>query len=111
MAQFRRWFVGMCSGRVNCTFQWAAINRDSVVLVSASEGDQDVRVLSSRREPDRFSGAALITVHNIAPFGEPHGEDPNNGVRFVITVDWDDDLPIWADIALMDDVAGWITSR
>ena len=109
MAQVQRWFLGFWSGRLNCTYSWAAINHTSVVLVSAAEGT-DVPGQGSTRDPDRFVGDALITVRNIAPFGIAGGEGlqtPNagqigGGVRFVVTVDWNEPLPIWVDIVLID---------
>jgi len=96
----------MWVGRLNCTFGWNAINHQSVVLVSASEGAQDVNQALSQREPDRFVGEALITVHNIAPFGDAPG---GGGVKFVLFVNWYEPLPIWVDIVLLDEVPiGWL---
>jgi hypothetical protein len=92
-----------------------------VVLVSAAEGKRDVSVAATQGEPERFVGDALVTVHNIAPFGlgrsggfglgnEP--PNPGGGVSFVITVAYDRALPIWADIAVMDtEPVGWALSR
>ena len=112
--------VGVERGRVNCTLNWSAINHLSVVLVSASEGRENVNEVSSNREPDRFVGRALITVHNIAPFGIAGGEglqtpgdaQIGGGVRFVLTIDWDEPLPIWVDIVLLDEApVHWLRSN
>jgi hypothetical protein len=60
-------------------------------LVSASEGRDPI----TTQAPERFVGSADITVHNIAPF--------DGGVTFLLTVDWPDPLPIWADIVVLDE--------
>jgi hypothetical protein len=103
MPHVARWFVGYYRGRLNCTFNWPVINKQSVVLVSASEGAAP----ESTAAPERFVGAANVTVHNIAPFGfvDPYGGNPpgGGGVRFVLTVDWGEPLPIWADIVVLDE--------
>jgi hypothetical protein len=91
MAQVTRWFLGHWNGRLNCTFSWGAINHQSVVLVSASEGRDPVNT----QAPERFIGAADVTVKNIAPF--------DGGVGFVLGVDWGSPLPIWADIVVLDE--------
>ena len=46
-------------------------------------------------------GAANITVMNISPHSTP--EDPNNGVTFVVNVDWKEPLPIVTDITVFDE--------
>lgn len=109
MPRVQRWFLGFWHGRLNCTYSWNAVNHASTVLVSAGEGtDRPGR--ATTQDPDRFVGDALITVHNIAPYGLAPGEGyelvgggpVGGGVRFVLTVDWDEPLPIWADIVLLD---------
>lgn len=104
MPRVARWFVGHWRGRLHCTLNWRAIHQQSVVLVSASEG----RDPSDTLAPGRFVGAANVTVHNIAPFGltDPFGggSPGGGGVRFVLTVEWDEPLPIWADIVVLDEL-------
>jgi hypothetical protein len=90
MAKVFRWFVGHWNGRVVCTFNDNGISHQSVVMVSASEGD----AADSSQSPRRFIGDANVSVHNIAPF--------DGGVTFVITVDWNEPLPVWADIVVFD---------
>jgi hypothetical protein len=115
MAQVRRWYIGMVRGRVRCNFSWKAINHQSVVLISAAEGRRDARTAGSTADPERFVGAANVTVRNIAPYGTAPGEglEPKDGgvvgggVEFVIDVEWHDPRPIWADIALMDEIPKW----
>ena len=41
MPQVVRWFVGMHHRRINCKLNWAAIDRQSVVLISASQGPNE----------------------------------------------------------------------
>jgi hypothetical protein len=84
-------------GRCLLNFNWDAIDHDSVVLVSASEyrpNDADPK------HSPRFVGDATITVDNISPHGPPF--DPNHGVTFVITVDWDSPLEVVTDIIVLD---------
>ncbi len=104
MAQVRRIFWGRMQGRVRCTFTSRAIHRQSIVLVTASEGQEPVNSLA----PDRYVGDADIIVHNIAPFGyvDPYGGTPpeGGGVRFVVTVYWHEPLPIWTDIVILDEI-------
>jgi Papain-like cysteine protease AvrRpt2 len=79
-------------GTVTLNYNWPAIDQDSVVVVTASEYNN---------EHVRFIGAASITVANIAPHGPPY--DPNHGVTFVVNVDWGSPLNIVTDITLLDD--------
>lgn len=91
MPQTIRKYWGKKRGRVSLNFNWDVIEKDSVVLVSASEYDK-------RRV--RFIGAASITVSNIAPHGPPF--DSNKGVTFVVNVDWDSAINIVTDITVLD---------
>ena len=86
-----RKYWGQHHGRVALNYNWPAIDQDSVVLVTASEYNNQ-RV--------RFIGAAPITVSNIAPHGPPY--DPNHGVTFVVNVDWASPLNLVTDITLLD---------
>jgi hypothetical protein len=78
-------------------FNWAAINHDSVVLISASEYTPDG---ADPIHSPRFVGAANITVDNISPHSPPY--DPNHGVTFVVTVDWGSPLHVVTDITVLD---------
>ena len=91
MPQTIRKYLGSLHGRVTLNFNWPAIDRDSVVVITASEYNNQ-RV--------RFIGAASITVANIAPHGPPY--DPNHGVTFVVNVDWASPLNIVTDITVLD---------
>lgn len=66
-----RYDWGNHRGWVNCTFNWGVVNRNSVVLVSATETFQ---------EGVAGLGNAVYTVHNVAPF--------DGGVRFRVHIDW-----------------------
>jgi hypothetical protein len=92
MPQTIRKYWAPFHGRETLNFNWPAIDQDSVVLVTASECNQQ-RV--------RFVGAASITVANVAPHGPPY--DPNHGVTFVVNVDWNSPLNVVTDITLLDD--------
>jgi len=88
---------------MRCNFGWLAVTHQSVVVVTGSEGRTDANVSQSTALPDRFIGSANVRVCNIAPY--------DKGVEFVLQVDWDEDLPIWADIVLFDGApSGFATS-
>lgn len=91
MPQTIRKYWGAFRGRVALNYNWAAIEQDSVVVVTVSE---------YTNEHVRFIGSASITVANIAPHGPPY--DPNHGVTMVVNVDWGSPLNIVTDIALLD---------
>ncbi len=90
----RQFWIGKM-GRNVLNFNWDAIHHDSVVLISASEYNLD-----NTPNHHRFVGAATITVANISPHGPPF--DPNNGVSFVVQVDWETPLNIVTDITVLD---------
>jgi len=91
MPQTIRKCWGPLKGRASLNYNWPAIDQDSVVVITASEyNNQHVR----------FIGAAPITVANIAPHGPPY--DPNHGVTFVVNIDWASPLNVVTDITLLD---------
>jgi hypothetical protein len=98
MPQTVRQYLGSLSGRTRINFNWGAIDRDSVVLVSASEYSPNTG--DPKRSP-RFVGAANLKVSNVAPHGPPN--DPNHGVTFVVTSDWGAPLHVVTDITVLDD--------
>jgi hypothetical protein len=98
MAQVRRIYWGRKRGRMAFTFNSGAINHQSVVIVTASEGDEG----NSTASPKRFVGNATIRVANIAPF--------DGGVVFVVEIDWPNPIPIWTDIYIASEFPqGFIT--
>jgi len=66
-----RYDFGNWRGWLNCNFSWGVINRNSVVLISATEAGQ---------EGVAFVGDAVYTVHNVAPY--------DGGVHFRVHIDW-----------------------
>jgi hypothetical protein len=86
-----RKYWGARHGRVVLNYNWSAIDKDSVVLITASEYNAQ-RV--------RFVGAASITVANVAPHGPPF--DNNHGVTFVVNVDWGSPINLVTDITVLD---------
>jgi hypothetical protein len=101
MPQTIRVYWGRLRGRTPLNFNWRDINRSSTVLVSACEWYSDGDRAPRDHDYARFVGNATVRVDNIAPHGPP--ADPNNGVTFVVEVDWEDGLPICTDITLLDD--------
>lgn len=96
MPQTIRKFWGPLKGRTALNFNWAAINHDSIVLITAAE----YFVAAPSSNEHRMVGGASITVENIAPHGPPY--DPNHGVTFVVNVDWSSPITIVTDITLLD---------
>jgi hypothetical protein len=96
MQTCRQYWLGL-QGRYVLNFNWDAIDHDSVVLVSASEYRPDGE---DPAHSPRFVGDATIQVRNVSPHGPPF--DPNHGVTFVVTVDWDSPLDIVTDITVLD---------
>ena len=98
MAQTIRRYWLPCQGRCLFNLNWDAINRDSVVVVTASEYRKE------GDDPDkwtRFVGSASIGVDNISPHGPP--DDLNHGVTFVVSVDYKDHpLFVVTDITVLD---------
>ena len=90
MPQLRRIYWGRHHGRGRYTFHSRYINRQSVVLITASEGDEG----NSTQSPQRFVGNANVRVENIAPY--------DGGVTFVVVVEWDHPLPIRTDVVIQD---------
>ena len=89
-AELRRVYWGRHRGRVVCTFNSGFINHQTVVLVTASEGDEG----NTTQSPQRFVGSADFTVASIAPF--------DRGVKFVVEIGWNDPISLWTDIVIMD---------
>lgn len=91
MPQFRRIYWGRHRGRLRLTFISPFIRSLSTVLVTVSEGDD-----GDTTSPDfRFVGSAGMRVENIAPVA--------GRVVFVVSVDWDEPLPVWTDLVIFDE--------
>jgi hypothetical protein len=89
-AELLRVYWGRYRGRVICRLNSPRINHQSVVLVTASEGDE----ANSTASPQRFIGSADFTVTSIAPF--------DGGVYFAVQIGWNEPIPFWSDIVIMD---------
>jgi hypothetical protein len=71
------------------------IDERSVVVITA------VEITTVGNNPQhRFLGDADVWVSNIAPHGPP--SDPNNGVEWILHVDFPEDLNVLIDITLLD---------
>lgn len=93
-----RIFWRMNPGRNVVNLNWPALSADSVVVVSASEYNPTSQELPNNSD-QRFVGAASVTVANVTPHGPPF--DPNHGVTFVVTVDWNSPVNICTDVSLI----------
>jgi hypothetical protein len=94
-----RIYWGPHHGQVRCRLDDGDISSQSVVLVTASQGDH----ANTGASPARFVGDAPFTVSNIAPF--------DGGVEFRVIIDWKDPLPLWTDVVIMDGFPrGFLTS-
>ena len=96
MAQtIRKYWGPLQPGRISLNYNWAAINQDSVVLVSASE----FSIQNPPSDEYRFLGGASITVENVVPHGPPY--DPNHGVTFIVNVTWGSAINVVTDITVL----------
>src|SRR5437773_7493841 len=96
-----RVYWGRFKGRQNFNYNWDIITARSVVHIAACEYTPAAGPVFSGPPPDPaptpwVTGAANITVHGICPHSNP------NGVGFIVTVDWDQPLPIVTDITVFD---------
>lgn len=96
-AELWRIYWGRHKGRVRFAFHHRGISHKSVVLVTASEGDDAGSSLnappSACSSPRRTVGNADFTVTSVAPF--------DGGVRFAVQIGWDSPLPTWTDVVVM----------
>ena len=102
MARHARQYWPPNRGRVKLSFNWDAIHRGSVVHVSASEYVPETPTQGvGHGDHRRVVGAANITVANVSPHGAP--DHPNQGVTFVVNIDWPEPIPIVTDITVFDE--------
>lgn len=103
MARTIRKYWGPMNGRQTLNFNWPPINAGSTVIVTASEYVRAADLPGggfADQDHKRFVGSANVTVHNVSPHGSPW--DPNNGVTFVVNVDWPHPILIVTDITVLD---------
>ncbi len=91
-------------GRMRMNVNTPAVNDSSVVVVTASE----TRVVGNNPH-HRFMGDADVWVSNIAPHGPPF--DPNNGVEWILHIDWPSDLDVLVDVTGLDSPVGPIVNE
>jgi len=91
MAKVYRIYWGRYRGGVTCTVKSPVINHQSVVFISASEGDEG----NTTESPKRYVGLASINIENIAPF--------DGGVVFHMRISWGEPIPVWTDIFIADE--------
>jgi hypothetical protein len=95
MFTIRRAFRGHGRIPMNENVGDGSIDENSVVVITAAE------ITTVGNNPHhRFVGDADIWVSNIAPHGPP--SDPNNGVTWVLHIDFDQDLNVLIDITVLD---------
>jgi hypothetical protein len=96
----RIYFQQPIQGRHRQNVQLANINTTSTVIVTAAEYSPERVPPAHPNERVRNLGDANIWVSNIGP----HGDDgtPNNGVEFIINVDFSRPLFVVVDITVLD---------
>ena len=90
MAQHVVFFWGAWNGTVTCTLAWDQVFHDSVVVVTACEGDPPI----TSAAPVRWCGDAKSTVNNVAPM--------EGAVVFRVTIDWHRPLGLWTTVTVFD---------
>jgi hypothetical protein len=82
-------------GRIRANYNFPDFNENSVVVITACE------ITTVGNNPrHRKLGDADVWVSNVAPHGPP--SDPNNGVEYILHIDWPNDLNVLVDINLLD---------
>jgi hypothetical protein len=84
---------------VNLNYNWDVVQRGSVAHVTACEYQPAKKgeVFADDPAPTPWvTGSANVTVHGVSPHINP------NGVGFIVTVDWEEPLPIVTDITVFD---------
>jgi hypothetical protein len=97
MSQTWRQFWGPLSGRQPLHFEWSAINAKSTVIITASE----YKVTSPYTNEYRMIGDAPVWVESIAPRDLSTPGATQNGVDFVVNIDYGSNIYIVTDITLL----------
>jgi hypothetical protein len=97
---FRVYFSQPFHGRRRQNLQISGVNTTSVAIITAAEYSPEFVPPNHPNERRRHLGDANIWVSNVSV----HGDDgtPNNGVEFIINVDWPDPLFVVVDITILD---------
>lgn len=100
-----RVFYRAQKGTSRHNFNWAPINLDSAVIITAAEFKPDFGLrfpgpIKTLGRP--HLGAANIYVTNVGA----HGPEPEiGGVEFLLHVDWDHPLDVAVTITVLDNIA------
>jgi hypothetical protein len=92
-------------GRVRENFNWAPINKNSAVVITAAEYALAGGIFGTAGRP--HLGEANVYVTNIGPH-DPEGGD--GGVEFHLHVDSPSPLDVIATISVLEDVEGFVTA-
>jgi hypothetical protein len=100
---FRIYFQQSFRGRHRQNIQLPAVNTTSVVIITACEYNPEKVPPNHQNERVRNLGDANVWISNIGV----HGDDgtPNNGVEFIINVDFPNPIFICVDITVLDNPA------
>ena len=92
-------------GRVRENFNWAPINKNSAVVITAAEYALEGGIFGTAGRP--FLGEANVYITNIGPH-DPEGGD--GGVEFHLHVDSPSPLDVIATISVLEDVEDFVTA-
>jgi hypothetical protein len=97
---FRMYFSNPIRGRHRQNIQIAGVNTTSVAIITAAEYSPEKVPPNHPNERVRNLGDANIWVSNVGV----HGDDgtPNNGVEFIINVEYPRPLFVVVDITIVD---------
>ena len=97
---FRVYFSQPFNGRRRQNIQIQGVNTTSVAIITAAEYSPELVPPNHPNERRRNLGDANIWVSNVSV----HGDDgtPNDGVEFIINVDFPNPLFVVVDITLLD---------
>jgi hypothetical protein len=90
MPQHALFFWSFQNGVTSFNLNWDQIRHDSIVVITASEGDPPI----TSAAPNRFVGDARFTINNVAPH--------DGGVGFRVTIEWPQPLNLWTTVTVFD---------
>jgi hypothetical protein len=97
MSQTARQFWGPFQGRQPLHFEWSIIDSKSVVIITVSE----YKVTNPYTNEYRFIGDAPIWVESVAPRDASIPGITQNGVDFVVNIDYGAPIYIVTDITVL----------
>jgi hypothetical protein len=99
MARSTRILYRGMQGRVRLNRNWAPINRNSAVVITAAEYALEGGIFGTAGRP--FLGEANVYITNIGPH-DPEGGD--GGVEFYLHVDGPSPVDVIVTISVLEDV-------